>query len=82
MGIWAYAKKNMAKWGILQKSIKMQLHSKVIAKTFFSQKKPCILPYKGENIKSMFSRQVRDLTQKAKWPKNYYGEHISKRLQP
>ena len=43
---------------------------KLWPKTFFLQKMPCILPYKAENINSTISGQVRDLTQKAKGPKN------------
>ena len=37
---------------------------------FKSYGKKCIviLPYTAENIRSMFSRLVRDLVQKAKWP--------------
>ena len=32
---------------------------KSYSQKLFSQKKPCILPYKGENISSTISRQVR-----------------------
>ena len=64
MGIWAYAKKIWPSGVSSKRASKMQLHSKVIAQNLFSpQKKPCILPYKGENINSMFSRLVIDLTQ-------------------
>ena len=80
MGIWAFAKKIWPSGVSPKRALKMQLrdvvlrsvrtlYSKVMAKNFFPQKMPCILPYKAENIKSMFSRQVRDLTQKAKVPK-------------
>ena len=80
--IWAYGhmgicEKNMGKWGIPEKSIKnaaqkrwiqvrRTFHSKVTAKNIFTNKIPCILPCKAENISNTISRQVSDLAQMAK----------------
>ena len=75
MGI---CRKSMAKWGILEKNIKnaaqrrwpqvrRTLHSKVMAKNFFSEKN-CLVFYiiTLKKIRNTISRLVRDLVQKAK----------------
>ena len=78
MPIWAYAKKIWPSGVSPKRALKMQLRDvdlrsvgpsvqKLWPKKF-PQKMPCFLPYKVENIRSTFSRQVRDLTQKAKVP--------------
>ena len=41
-----------------------------------NKKTPCILPYKAQNIRSMFSRLVRDLVQKAKWSEIFGRKRI------
>ena len=44
--------------------------------TFFAKKMPCILHYNTKKISNTISRQVRDLTQKAKVPKILWRTQI------
>ena len=42
--------------------------------TFFARKMPCILHCNAKKIRSMFSRIVRDLVQKAKWSEIFLSQ--------
>ena len=44
--------------------------------TFFARKMPCILHCNAKKIRSMFSRLVRDLVQKAKWSEIFRRKRI------